>query len=61
MQQLNQMELQNLRHLIGSHQTISAKLNDYAQQCQDQQVKQMFQQAAQSAQNSAQKLMTFLQ
>ncbi len=60
MGQLNQMELQNLRHLIGSHQTISVKLNDYAQQCTDPQIKQMFQQAGQSAQGTAQKLMTFL-
>jgi len=61
MAQLNQMELQNLRHLIGCHQTISAKLNDYAQQCTDSQIKQMFQQSAQSAQSNAQKLMGFLQ
>lgn len=60
MSQLNQLELQNLRHLISNHQMVSTKLNDYAQQCNDQQVKQMFQQAAQSAQTNAQKLMTFL-
>lgn len=60
MNQLNQLELQNLRHLISSHQTMVQKLNDYAQQCQDPQIKQMFQQSAQSAQQNAQKLMTFL-
>lgn len=60
MAQLNQMELQNLRHLIGCHQTISTKLNSYAQQCQDTQIKQMFQQSAQSAQQNAQKLLNFL-
>lgn len=58
--QLNQMELQNLRHLIGGHQMIASKLNTYAQQCQNQQIKQMFQQGAQSAQQNAQKLMNFL-
>ncbi|KAB3533221.1 spore coat protein [Alkaliphilus serpentinus] len=60
MNQLNQLELQNLRHLIGSHQTMSRKLTDYANQCQDPQIKQMFQQSAQSAQQNVQRLMTFL-
>jgi len=61
MAQLNQLELQNLRHLIGAHDTISAKLNDYANSCQDMQVKQMFQQAANSSKQTAQQLMGFLQ
>lgn len=60
MTQINQMELQNLRHLIGGHQMMVAKLNTYAQQCQDPQVKQVFQQSAKSAENTAQKLMSFL-
>lgn len=60
MAQLNQLELQNLRHLISNHQMMVSKLNTYAQQCQDQQVKQMLQQSAQSAQGATQKLMTFL-
>lgn len=57
---LNKQELQNLRHLIGSHDTAAQKLEDYAQQCQDQQLKQMFQQSAQSAKTTKQKLMSFL-
>ncbi|KOA21505.1 hypothetical protein CLHOM_01760 [Clostridium homopropionicum DSM 5847] len=61
MSQLNQLELQNLRHLIGSHENISAKLNDYAGKCQDMQVKQMFQQAANASTQTAQQLMGFLQ
>ncbi|MCY6369112.1 hypothetical protein [Clostridium ganghwense] len=60
MAQLNQIELQNLRHLVGGYQTTASKLNDYANQCQDQQIKQMLQQAAASAQNTTQKLMGFL-
>ncbi len=60
MVQLNQQELQNLRHLIGSHETSYQKLNTYAQQCTDQQIKQLFQQSAQDAQNTKQKLMSFL-
>lgn len=61
MAQLNQLELQNLRHLIGGHQTISVKLNTYAQQCQDPQIKQLFQQASTAASQTAQQLMGFLQ
>jgi len=57
---LNQVELQNLRHLIGSHGTAEKKLNFYAQQCQDPQVKQMFEQSAQSAASTKTKLMSFL-
>lgn len=60
-QPLTQMELQNLRELISSHQLGAQKLQDYANQAMDPQVKQMFQQAAQSAKNTEQKLMLFLQ
>ena len=60
MTQLNEQELQNLRHLIGSHETSYQKLNQYAQQSSDPQVKQIFQKSAQDAQNTKQKLMTFL-
>lgn len=54
------MELQNLRHLIGSHSTIEKKLRFYAQQCQDAQVRQIFEQSAQSAVDTRNKLMSFL-
>ena len=50
MAQLNQLELQNLRHLIGAHETAYQKLQVYAQQADDPQVKQMFQKSAQDAQ-----------
>lgn len=53
---LNQQELQNLRHIISSHQIMAAKLNDYAKRCQDKQIKQLFQQAANSATNTVQRL-----
>lgn len=55
------MELQNLRHLIGSHANAEKKLRFYASQCQDQQIKQMFEQSAQSAADTRNKLMSFLQ
>lgn len=57
---LTQLELQNLRHLIGSHATAEKKLQYYASQCQDKQVRQMFEQSAQSACDTRKKLMSFL-
>jgi len=59
--QINELELQNIRHLIGSHETAYQKLSTYAQQCQDPQIKQMFQRSAQDAMDTKQKLMSFLQ
>lgn len=60
MAQLNQVELQNLRHLIGSHETAYQKLSTYSQQCTDPQVKQLLQKSAQEALSTKQKLMQFL-
>ncbi len=60
MSQLNHMELQNLRHLIGTHDTAMQKMQTYAQQCQDPQLKQYFEKSAQDAQQTKQKLMSFL-
>jgi len=60
MTQLNQQELQNLRHLIGSHETSAKKLEAYAQQATDPQIKQLFQKSAQDARNTKQQLMSFL-
>ena len=53
---VNQMELQSIRHIASSHQLMQNKLNEYANQCQDQQIKQMFKQGAQSAGTTAQNL-----
>lgn len=55
------MELQHLRHMIGCHDTTANKLECYAQQCNDPQLKQMFQQDAMAAKQSKQTLMKFLQ
>lgn len=60
MANLSQVELQNLRHLIGAHDTSYQKLNNYANQCVDPQIKQMFTKAAQDSLNTKQKLLTFL-
>jgi ferritin len=58
--QINQMELQNLRHLIGAHETAYQKMATYAQQAIDPQVKAYFEKSAQSAKSTKQKLMSFL-
>ena len=60
MADLNQIELQHLRHLIGAHETAYQKLNSYSNQVQDAQLKQMFSKSAQDALNTKQKLMGFL-
>lgn len=60
MANLSQVELQNLRHLIGAKETSYEKLNTYAAQAVDPQIKQMFTKSAQDALNTKQKLMTFL-
>ena len=60
MANLTQVELQNLRHLIGAHETSYQKLNTFSSQAVDPQIKQMFTKSAQDALNAKQKLMTFL-
>ncbi len=60
MAQLNQMELQNLRHMIGAHETAYQKMQTYAQQATDPQVKAYFEKSAQSAKGTKENLMTFL-
>lgn len=61
MSQLNQVELQNLRHIIGAHETAYQKMQTYAEQSTDPQVKAYFQKSAQDAQNTKQQLLSFLQ
>ncbi|MCI8293352.1 MAG: hypothetical protein HFH53_07455 [Hespellia sp.] len=54
------LDLQNLRHLIGGYSTTHCKMQDYASQAKDPEVKQLFQQAADSAMKNKQELMKFL-
>jgi type III secretory pathway component EscR len=61
MSQLNQIELQNLRHLIGAHDTSHQKMQSYAEQATNPQVKAYFQKSAQDAQSTKQQLLSFLQ
>lgn len=60
MSHLNQMELQNLRHLIGAHETACQKMESYAEQASDPQIKAFFNKSAQSAKTTKQDLMKFL-
>ncbi len=60
MADINQVELQNLRHMIGGQETSYQKLNTYAAGAVDPQIKQLFTKSAQDALNTKQKLMTFL-
>ena len=60
MPNLNELELQNLRHLIGAHDTIATKLDYYAQQCTDPAIIGQLQKDAQDARNNKQNLMSFL-
>ena len=60
MSQLTQVELQNLRHMIGAHDIAHQKLQAYSQQATDPQVKMYFDKSSKDAQNTKQELMSFL-
>ena len=60
MSEISVLDLQNLRHLITGYDTTHCKMTDYANQAQDPQVKQLFQDAANSAMKNKQDLMKFL-
>lgn len=61
MANLTQIELQNLRHLIGIQNISYQKLNNYASQCVDPQIKHIFLKSAQDSLNVKQKLISFLE
>ncbi|CAA7602196.1 Ferritin-related protein [Acididesulfobacillus acetoxydans] len=60
-EQITAMELQNLREAIAAHTLSAKKLQEYSTQANDQQIKQMLSQSAQSAKSTKQRLMQFLQ
>ena len=60
MSDLSELDVQNLRHLIGGYDTSHCKMKAYAEDAKDQQVKQFFQKAAQSAKENKQQLLQFL-
>ena len=43
MSEISILDLQNLRHLIGGYDTTHCKMQDYASQAQDLEVKKLFQ------------------
>ena len=61
MANLSELELQNLRHLIGGYDTTHCKLQEYSRCAQDEQVNQFFEKWAKSAMENKQALMKFLQ
>ena len=60
MNQISELDLQNLRHLIGGFSTTHCKMQAYAQEAQDPQIKQFFEKGAKSAMDNKQQLMKFL-
>lgn len=60
MANLSELELQNLRHLIGGYDTTHCKMQDYASSTQDAALKQFFEQGAKGAQQNKEQLMQFL-
>ncbi len=61
MANISELELQNLRHLIGGYDTTHCKMKDYAESAQDTKIRQFFEKGAKSAMENKQQLMKFLQ
>ena len=57
---LSELELQNLRHLMGGYDVTHCKMKEYAESATDSQVKQFFEKGAKSAMQNKQQLMEFL-
>lgn len=61
MAELSELDLQNLRHLLGGYDTTHCKLKEYASEASDPKIKQFFEQGAKGAMDNKQQLMKFLQ
>lgn len=61
MSNISELDLQNLRHLIGGYDTTHCKMQAYAQEAKDPQIRQFFEKGAKSAMDNKQQLMKFLQ
>lgn len=59
MNNLTELEVENLRSIIGNHGMIANKLDSYAQNCTDPQLKSMLQKDGQDARQAEQKLLGF--
>lgn len=60
MSDISVLDLQNLRHLISGFDTCHCKMQDYASQAKDPEIKKLFQDSANSAMQHKQDLMKFL-
>ena len=60
MANISELDLQNLRHLIGGYDNTHCKMQAYAQQATDPKVKQFFEKGAKSAMENKEQLMKFL-
>ncbi len=60
MTNLNEVELQNLKHLIEFETINFEKLKNYSDYAVDPQIKQVFNKASQESLNTSQKLISFL-
>lgn len=60
MPNLSQSELNSIREVVTAHQLVSCKYADYAQQCQDGQIKNMLSSASAQARQAAQNLIQML-
>lgn len=60
MARITELDLQNLRHLIGDCENSYCKMTAYANDATDPKVKQFFKDAAQSATTNKKELMEFL-
>lgn len=60
MSELSILDLQNLSHLISGYDTAHRKMTDYASQAEDPEIRQLFQDAADSAKKNRKELMRFL-
>lgn len=61
MTNLTELDIQNLRHLIVGCETNHCKMQEYAKTATDPKLQQFFQKSAQSALQSKQQLLQFLQ
>ena len=61
MTNISELDLQNLRHLIGGFDTTHCKMQEYSKAASDTQIKQFCEKGAKSAMENKQQLMKFLQ
>ena len=61
MSDISELDLQNLRHLIGGFDSAHCKMQEYAKEAEDPKVKKFFEKGARSAMENKQQLMKFLQ